>query len=60
MPSSTSISATLYGAPCWGCTTVVAWTVPSPALIRHSSRSLPVFGQITRGKNTGASASGLN
>ena len=32
-----------------GCTTVVAWTVPSPLLMRHSSRSLPVKGQSTRG-----------
>src|SRR5262249_6366852 len=41
-PSSQSISATLKGAPSAGCTTVVAYTVPSPLLTRHSSRSLPV------------------
>ena len=28
---------------------VVAYTVPSPVLTRHSSRSLPVNGQTTRG-----------
>ena len=44
-----SISATLYGSPFCGCTTVVAYTVPSPLLTRHSSLSLPVNGQITRG-----------
>ena len=48
-PSSQSTSATLKGLPSAGCTTVVAWTVPSPLLTRHSSRSLPVNGQSTRG-----------
>src|SRR5262249_58901098 len=48
-PSSQSISATLNGAPSCGCTTVVACTVPAPLLTRHSSRSLPVNGQRTRG-----------
>ena len=35
-------------------------TVPRPWLTRHSSLSLPVNGQITRGKNTARFASGLN
>ena len=48
-PSSMSISATLYGVPCCGYTTVVACTVPIPLLIRQSPISLPVNGQITRG-----------
>jgi hypothetical protein len=52
-PSSTSINATLYGAVSRVCTTVVACTVPSPWLTRHSRFVLPDTGAITRGKKTG-------